>query len=60
MPAILAADQVDAWLSGSEGDARAVLAQYPVETMVAHAVSTKINMPRNDDPSLSAWHGHQC
>jgi putative SOS response-associated peptidase YedK len=52
MPAILAADQLDAWLSGSVEDAKAALAQYPADTMVAHPVSTRVNAPKNNDPTL--------
>ncbi|HWG75544.1 MAG TPA: SOS response-associated peptidase [Steroidobacteraceae bacterium] len=52
MPAILAADQIEAWLSGSADEARRALAQYPAETMVAHAVSPRVNTPRNNDAEL--------
>lgn len=52
MPAILAADQVDAWLSGSTDDARAALLQYPADAMVAHPVSTRVNVPKNNDAAL--------
>jgi len=54
MPAILAADRIDAWLGGSTDDARAALAQYPADTMVAHPVSTRVNTPRNNDAELLA------
>ncbi len=52
MPAILAADQVETWLSGSAHDARAALKQYAADSMVAWPVSTRVNSPKNDDAEL--------
>lgn len=52
MPAILAADALDAWLQGSMDDAKAVLRQYPADTMLAHPVSTRVNTPKNNDAAL--------
>lgn len=46
MPALLAAEDIEAWLAGSPGYARAALNQYPTETMVAHPVSTRGNSPK--------------
>lgn len=43
MPAILAVEDRDAWLSGSTEEAGAVLRQYPSDTMLAHPVSTRVN-----------------
>ena len=54
MPAILAADEVEAWLSGSVEDAKAALKQYPEELMVAWPVSTRVNSPKNNGPELIA------
>lgn len=52
MPAILAAEQHDAWLSGPVDQARAALQPYPAEHMVAWPVSTRVNTPKNNDPKL--------
>jgi putative SOS response-associated peptidase YedK len=52
MPAILAAQDLQAWLCGSADAARAALKQYPADTMVAHPVSARVNTPRNDDAAL--------
>jgi putative SOS response-associated peptidase YedK len=52
MPAILRAEDHEAWLSGSSNEARNVLVQYPADLMVAYAVSPRVNKPANDDPSL--------
>ncbi|MGH8142555.1 MAG: SOS response-associated peptidase [Steroidobacteraceae bacterium] len=52
MPAILAAQDIDRWLSGSIDDARAALKQYPADAMVAHPVSTQVNAPKNNHPGL--------
>jgi len=52
MPAILRAEDRDAWLSGSTDDARTALRQYPAGLMVAHRASLRVNSPKNDDPRL--------
>lgn len=52
MPAILAAEQIDAWLSGPADDARGALAQYPANAMVAHPVGTRVNSPKNNGVDL--------
>jgi putative SOS response-associated peptidase YedK len=52
MPAILAREDRDAWLSGSPEEAWATLKPYPDEHMVAWPVSTRVNKPANDDAQL--------
>lgn len=52
MPAILSREDIAVWLTGSNADAFAVLKAYPDDLMSAHPVSTKVNSPKNDDPSL--------
>ena len=52
MPAILRKEARDKWLSGSADDARSVLTQYDAGLMVAHEVSTRVNTPKYDDPTL--------
>jgi putative SOS response-associated peptidase YedK len=52
MPAILRAEDHEAWLRGTVEDARAALLPYPADLMVAYAVSTRVNAPKNNDPSL--------
>ncbi len=54
MPAILRREDQEAWLMGTLDDARAALAPYPAEQMVAYPVSTRVNSPRNDGPDLIA------
>lgn len=54
MPAILRREDQEAWLMGTLDDARAALAPYPAELMVAYPVSTRVNSPRNDGPDLIA------
>ncbi|HTW73516.1 MAG TPA: SOS response-associated peptidase [Steroidobacteraceae bacterium] len=53
MPAILAPADVEPWLVGSAAQARAALKPYASELMLAHPVSTRVNSPKNDDPSLT-------
>jgi putative SOS response-associated peptidase YedK len=52
MPAILAHEDREAWLSGSTEEAWAALKPYPDEHMVAWPVSTRVNKPANDDARL--------
>ena len=52
MPAILRAEDHEAWLGGSTEEARAALAPYPSDLMVAYPVSTRVNSPKNNDNSL--------
>jgi putative SOS response-associated peptidase YedK len=51
MPAILRREHHDAWLNGSEEQARAVLGQYPADVMDAFEVSTAVNSPANNSPA---------
>jgi putative SOS response-associated peptidase YedK len=52
MPAILAKEDRDVWLTGSLEDAFAVIKQYPDTHMVATPVSTRVNTPKNNDAKL--------
>ena len=52
MPAILLPEDVDTWLSGPIGDAKAVLKQFPSQEMVAWPVSKAVNSARNQGPEL--------
>jgi putative SOS response-associated peptidase YedK len=52
MPAILAKDDRDGWLTGEHEDAFKVIKQYPDTHMVATPVSTRVNTPRNNDAKL--------
>lgn len=52
MPAILRAEDHDAWLNGTSEQARAVLTPYPAALMVAYEVSTRVNSVKNNDPTL--------
>ncbi|HXZ50040.1 MAG TPA: SOS response-associated peptidase [Usitatibacter sp.] len=48
MPAILAEDDVEAWLAGSPEQARKAIRPYPDEAMRERVVSRAINDPRNE------------
>jgi putative SOS response-associated peptidase YedK len=54
MPAILRREDQEAWLLGTLDEARAAIAPYPAELMVAWPVSARVNSPRNDGPDLIA------
>jgi putative SOS response-associated peptidase YedK len=52
MPAILRVEDHEAWLGGTPQEARAVLAPYPADLMLAYPVSTRVNAPKNNDRTL--------
>jgi putative SOS response-associated peptidase YedK len=52
MPAILEKADREVWLSGSPEEAWEALAPYPDDLMVAWPVSTRVNSPKNNDPTL--------
>jgi putative SOS response-associated peptidase YedK len=52
MPAILRREDHEIWLKGTRAQARAVLAPYPADLMVAHPVSIRVNSVRNNGPDL--------
>lgn len=54
MPAILEHIDIDAWLSGTPEQARAVLKPYPSDEMIAWPVSTRVNTPKNNSADLIA------
>ena len=56
MPAILQAENVEAWLTGSPEQARAVLKPYPSDEMLAWPVSSRVNTPKNNDATLIEPH----
>jgi len=52
MPAILAKQDRDAWLTAQAEDAFKLLKQYPDTHMVATPVSRRVNTPKNNDADL--------
>ncbi len=52
MPALLAKEDREQWLTGTPIEAKAVLKQYPQDCMVTYQVSTRVNSPRNNDATL--------
>jgi len=54
MPAILAAEDIESWLSGSQEEARGALKPYGADLMLAQPVSTRVNSPHNNDATLIA------
>jgi putative SOS response-associated peptidase YedK len=51
MPLILKPDDYDRWLS-EEPDPRDLLRPFAAEPMRIWPISTRVNKPENDDPSL--------
>ncbi len=52
MPAILTREMREAWLSAGPTEAAAALTAYAADRMVAYAVSSRVNSPRNNDEKL--------
>jgi putative SOS response-associated peptidase YedK len=52
MPAILAHEDHQAWLSGNHHQALAALKQYPDDGLVAWPISKAVNVPKNNGPEL--------
>jgi putative SOS response-associated peptidase YedK len=52
MPAIVRAEDRNAWLMGTPDEARVVLKPYPSDLMVACEVSTQVNSVKNNSPDL--------
>jgi putative SOS response-associated peptidase YedK len=51
MPVILAPEDYDRWL-GEEPDPRDLMRPYPAEPMRMWPILTRVNKPKNDDPSI--------
>jgi putative SOS response-associated peptidase YedK len=52
MPAILRVEDREKWLSGPAEEAWALLQPYDAGLMVAYEVGTRVNSPKNNDPTL--------
>ena len=52
MPAILRAEDHEAWLSGTPEEAAACLKPYPDEFTIMHRVSPRVNATKNNDETL--------
>jgi len=51
MPLILTPDEYKRWL-GDDPDPRDLLRPFPAEPMRMWPISTRVNKPENDDPSI--------
>lgn len=52
MPAILARDSYENWLTAGPDEARTLLNTYPSARMLSHPVSPRVNVLKYDDPAL--------
>ncbi|WP_129776525.1 SOS response-associated peptidase [Peristeroidobacter soli] len=59
MPAILAREDHQTWLSGAPEEAFKVLKQFPSGEMFAYPVSNRVNSNRNDGPDLIQPRGEE-
>jgi len=51
MPLIIAPEDYAPWL-GEEADPRELMAPFPASPMRMWPISTRVNKPENDDPSI--------
>lgn len=59
MPAILAREDHEPWLTGTPTEAFSVLKQFPSGMMFAYPVSNRVNSNRNDGPDLIKPRGEE-
>ena len=52
MPVILPPEAYERWLANIELDPRELLAPFPAEQMMMWPISTRVNKPDNDDPTI--------
>jgi len=52
MAVVLAPDEEETWLHGDRSELPSLLDPHPPDEMTAYPVSTRVNDPGNDDPSL--------
>ena len=52
MAVVLAPDEETTWLHGDRSDRASLLDPHPADEMTAYPVSTRVNDPGNDEPSL--------
>jgi len=52
MPVIVAPIHYERWLSSADPDPRDLLVPFPSEPMTMWPLSTKMNRPENDDPTI--------
>jgi putative SOS response-associated peptidase YedK len=52
MPAILRMEDIESWLTGTPGQAKAALNSLPPDRLRAYKVSARVNSPKNDDAAL--------
>jgi putative SOS response-associated peptidase YedK len=59
MPVVLPADEERTWLDGDSEERAALCRPYPDSDLDAYEVSTRVNDPDNDDPSVIEPLGHE-
>ena len=52
MPVILPPEAYERWLANMEPDPRDLLVPFPAELMRMWPISTRVNKPDHDDPSI--------
>jgi len=59
MPVVLPADEERTWLDGDPEERAALCRPYPDPDLDAYEISTRVNDPDNDDPSVIEPLGHE-
>jgi putative SOS response-associated peptidase YedK len=52
MPVILRPESYERWLASIEPDPRELLVPYPADQMMMWPISTRVNRPEHDDPTI--------
>lgn len=58
MPVVLPADEEDTWLTAGPAERAELCRPYPDDDLTAYEISTSVNDPGNDDPSVIKPLGH--
>lgn len=58
MPVVIPRGEEDAWLEGTPDERKALCRPYPGDDLDAYPISTRVNDPGNDDPSIIDPLGH--
>ncbi len=52
MPVVLARDDEDRWLSAGPDEREALCQPYPEDDLAAYMISTRVNNPSHNDPTV--------
>lgn len=59
MPVVLPRNDEERWLTADPDERKSMCAPYPDDDLTAYQISTRVNSPSNDDPSVIEPLGHE-